>query len=278
MPRRAGSTALSMQLTRAADAGGWAVSSASIEHVTSRVAAGVMQLQLVRPEKKNALTQAMYRTLTEWLHGADADPAVRVVTLSGSGDSFSSGNDLADFLPKDDAAPDSSAALEFLATLAGMRKPVLAGVNGLAVGVGVTMLLLCDLVYAADTASFQLPFINLGVVPEAASTLLLPVRVGYHRAAELLLFGAAIDAEQAAVLGLVNATMPLAQLPGHLAGRAAALAGKPAEALLATKALLRRAPESITDRMQAEGAEFLRLLASEDTKSIITKFFSRHRG
>jgi enoyl-CoA hydratase/carnithine racemase len=237
-----------------------------------------MQLQLVRPEKKNALTQAMYRTLTEWLHGADADPAVRVVTLSGSGDSFSSGNDLADFLPKDDAAPDFRAAMEFLATLAGMTKPLLAGVNGLAVGVGVTMLLLCDLVYAADTASFQLPFINLGVVPEAASTLLLPGRVGYHRAAELLLFGEAIDAEQAAAIGLVNATMPLAQLPGHLAGRAAALAGKPAEALLATKALLRRAPESITDRMQAEGAEFLRLLASGDTKSIIADFFRRGRG
>jgi enoyl-CoA hydratase/carnithine racemase len=237
--------------------------------------AGIRKVQLARPEKKNALTQAMYRHLEQALRAADEDPAIRVILLTGSDDSFCSGNDVADFVSQEGANPDAGAAMEFLSTIAALRKPLVAAVNGLAVGIGVTMLLHCDLVYAADTATFTLPFINLGLVPEAASTLLLPQLAGYQRAAELLFFGEPIDAARALAIGLVNAVSPAAQLAEQVAARAAMLAKKPAASMLATKALLRRAPETVPARMQAETAELLRLLQTDETRAIVQNFFSR---
>src|ERR1700677_4066586 len=191
-----------------------------------------------RPEKKNALTRAMYAALAEAIEAADANPGIRVITLTGVGDAFTSGNDVKDFVDAPAMGRDGP-VMRFLSAIADARKPLIAGVNGLAVGIGVTLLLHCDLAYAAQGAYFQLPFVNLGVVPEAASSLLLPRMAGHHRAAELLFFGNAFDAEAARQCGLVNSVHPSDALGEVLAERAAALAAKPPQALRLTKELLK---------------------------------------
>jgi hypothetical protein len=158
------------------------------ETVRIDVAGGVFRIELARPEKKNALTAEMYRILADALARAEADPAVRVILISGAGGNFTAGNDLADFLetpPMDDSAP----VYQFIEGFANLQKPFVAAVEGVAVGVGTTMLLHCDLVYAGSGARFALPFANLGLTPEAASSLLLPLRVGQARAAEMLMLG-----------------------------------------------------------------------------------------
>jgi enoyl-CoA hydratase/carnithine racemase len=250
------------------------------EHVTTTFNDGILSIQLNRPEKKNALTAAMYTALTEALITADQDDAVRVITLTGSGDSFTSGNDVTDFLQRrDDEGEDGSEqpVMRFLTAIAAFGKPLIAGVNGLAVGIGVTMLLHCDLVYASDQASFQLPFTNLGLVPEAASSQLLPQMIGYHRAAELMLFGERITAARAFEIGLINEVLPAAALTARIAERAAMLAAKPASSLLTTKALLKRAPEAVPARMAFETIEFERLLRSPEAKAIMRAFLDRKK-
>jgi enoyl-CoA hydratase/carnithine racemase len=249
-----------------------------IEHIVSTVGDGILRLVLNRPEKKNALTAAMYAALADALQAADADPAVRVITITGSADSFSSGNDVADFVRQ--APPPAGGdqpVTRFLHAVSSAAKPLIAGVNGLAVGVGVTMLLHCDLVYAAESATFQLPFANLGLVPEAGSSLLLPQMAGYHRAAELLLLGERFDAARALAIGLVNAVVPADRLPNLVRERAAALAAKPSSAILATKALMKRGPETVPARMAAEAAEFARLLQSPEAKAILQAFLDRRK-
>src|SRR5260221_7198972 len=172
----------------------------------------VRLIALNRPEKKNALTRAMYDALAIALRAADADSTVRVVCLTGSGDAFTAGNDIADFRSGPPPISNEVGPGGFIAAVAGMEKPVIAAVNGLAVGIGTTILLHCDLVYAAAGARFQLPFVNLGIVPEAGSTLILPGAVGRHRAAELLLFGEPLNAAAAERWGLVNSVYPEAEL------------------------------------------------------------------
>lgn len=248
------------------------------DQIVSVFDAGIAQIRINRPEKKNALTSDMYAALAQLLTQADQDPAVRVITLTGTADTFSSGNDVADFLRQAACSIDALPVGEFLHAIAGVSKPLLAGVNGMAIGVGVTMLLHCDVVYAAESATFQMPFTTLGVVPEAGSSALLPQRVGYHLAAELMLFGEKIDARRAAEIGLVNAVCPAVDLSALLASRAAVLAAKPAASLLATKALLRRAPESTTQRMAAENKEFVRLLRSPETQAILQAFLDRRKA
>ncbi len=247
-------------------------------HVTaSTEREGVLRLQLTRPDKKNALTRHMYRELVQLLRAADANPQVRVITLTGSGDSFCGGNDIADFVSQPGTAPDAGAAMEFLAAIGGLSKPLIAAVNGLAVGIGVTLLLHCDLVYAADSAVFTMPFVNLGLVAEAASTQILPALLGHQRAAELLLFGEPVDARRALAIGLVNEVLPAAQLAARVKARASTLAGKPLSSVLAIKALLRRPPDSIAVRMQIEAAELVRLLQSPETRTILEAFLHRRR-
>jgi enoyl-CoA hydratase/carnithine racemase len=219
----------------------------------------------------------MYAALADALAAADRDPDVRVVTLTGSGDSFTSGNDVADFVRQDAATGGEQPVTRFLRTVASAEKPLIAAVNGMAVGVGVTMLLHCDLAYAADTATFQLPFVNLGLVPEAASSLLLPQMAGYHRAAELLLLGERFDAAKALAVGLVNAVVPAGELAGLVAERAAALAAKPPGAIRATKALMKREAESVPARMAAEAADFARLLRSPEAQAIMQAFLNRRK-
>jgi enoyl-CoA hydratase/carnithine racemase len=247
------------------------------DHIVTTLRDGILQIRINRPEKKNALTQDMYTAIATALAQADENPEVRAVTLTGTGDSFTSGNDVADFLKRDTTSSDQRPVGAFLAAIAAIRKPLIAGVNGMAIGVGVTMLLHCDLVYAAESATFQMPFTNLGVVPEAASSQLLPQMVGYHRAAELMLLGERIDARRALEIGVINGVSPASELAAVVSARAALIAAKPASSILATKALLRRAPEAIPARMSVENAEFARLLQTPEARAIMQAFLDRRK-
>jgi|HubBroStandDraft_3_1064219.scaffolds.fasta_scaffold172109_2 enoyl-CoA hydratase/carnithine racemase len=248
------------------------------DQIVSALKDGILQIRINRPEKKNALTQEMYAAIATALSEADGNSEVRVITLTGTGDSFTSGNDVADFLRRDTTSSDERPVGRFLASIAALRKPLIAGVNGMAIGVGVTMLLHCDLVYAAEGATFQMPFTNLGVVPEAASSQLLPQMVGYHRATELMLLGERIDAHRALEIGLINGVSPAAELASVVSARAAIIAGKPAASILATKALLRRAPEATAVRMSVENAEFARLLQTPEARAIMQAFLDRRKA
>jgi enoyl-CoA hydratase/carnithine racemase len=245
-------------------------------HILTNSADSILQIRINRPEKKNALTLAMYRAMTEALASADANPAVRVVVISGTDGCFTSGNDLADFLQSPGLDGDSP-AFRFLQTLSTTSKPVIAAVTGLAVGVGVTMLLHCDLAYAADSATFQLPFVNLGLVPEAASSMLLPKMLGHQRAAELLLLAEKFDARTAQGLGLVNGVCPGNDLAAFVEQRATALAAKPPSSLRLTKALMKRYPESVPERMAEEGKQFARQLGSPEAREAMEAFMQRRK-
>jgi enoyl-CoA hydratase/carnithine racemase len=235
--------------------------------------AGVRTIRINRPDKKNALTQAMYASMAQALSNADADPAVRVVVLTGTNDAFTAGNDLADFLAVGDIA--TSPVADFLRALSSLEKPVVAAVNGLAIGIGATLLLHCDLVYAVPTARLQFPFINLAVVPEAASSLLLPRLVGHQRAAELLMLGDPFDAATAQGLGLVNRVVAAEDLAATVAAIAQRLADKPAEALKRNKALLKAPPDSVAERMATEFEAFAQCLRSPELKEAVAAFFER---
>lgn len=240
------------------------------EHVVVTDQDGVRTIRMNRPDKKNALTFAMYRAMAEALRQGEADAAIRVHVLAGGPGCFTAGNDLGDFLAAGDVA--SSPAAEFLRVLAAAAKPVLACVDGLAIGIGVTMLLHCDLVYAAQDAVLHLPFINLALVPEGASSLLLPKVVGYQRAAELLMLGEPFDAAAAHRMGLVNALFPAADLARKVAERAAALAAKPPAALAATKALLRLPEDTVSSRLGVEFVAFGRALRSPELQEAVAAF------
>lgn len=245
------------------------------EHVEVGTRDGVCYIRLNRPEKKNALTLEMYAALADALGGAEADSAVRVVLLSGAGDAFTGGNDLEDFLRRPPVGRDTS-IMHFLEALSGATKPLAAAVHGAAVGVGTTLLLHCDLVYAARSARFQLPFVGLGLVPEAGSTLLLPQRVGHARAAELMLLGEAFDAEEAERLGIVSAVFDEQELLPRVEERVRRLAAQPPAAVLATKALLREADRvAIRERMRREAESFLERLHSPEAREAIQAFLER---
>ena len=243
--------------------------------VTVLNADGVLEIVMARPARKNALTVAMYAAMAEAIAGASRDDAVRAVLLRGEGGTFTSGNDLNDFIQSPPTGDDSPVA-RFLHALVELDRPLLAAVEGRAVGIGVTMLLHCDLVYAAADAKLSLPFVNLALVPEAASSLLLPRLVGHPRAAEMLFFGEPVDAVAARELGLVNAVVPAAEVVDFARGRARALADKPAEALRQTKRLL-KAPlrDETLARMHAESAAFIERLASPELREAVSAFFEK---
>ena len=235
---------------------------------------GVRTIAFARPEKKNALTVAMYQTVAAALQAAEHDPAIKVVLFTGDGDSFTAGNDLGDFLNTPPSGPDSPVFV-VLQMLCSMRKPLVAAVPGLAIGIGTTMLLHCDLVYASTAAKFRMPFVDLGLVPEAASSLLLPMRIGHARAAEMLLLGAGFDAARALELGIVHAVLPPEQLLAFGRERAEALASKPTEALLATKALMKATHEPTLARMQREAALFIERLQSAESRALFANFLAK---
>ncbi len=241
----------------------------------SQNAAGVLALTLQRPDKKNALSRAMYRQLTDALQQAERDPNVKVVLLQGSASCFSSGNDLKDFLaagPLDANHP----TVAFLYQLNAFSKPIVAAVAGLAIGIGTTALLHCDLVYAAPGCRFQMPFSQLGLCPEAASSLLLPQLVGYQRAAQYLLLGDAFDTEQAVAMGLVNQQVASEELLAFAADKALQLAMLPAAAVQQSKALLRgkvkrKAEKTITTELEI----FSELLQAEACQQQLQQFFAK---
>jgi enoyl-CoA hydratase/carnithine racemase len=237
----------------------------------------VRVIAISRPEKKNALTRAMYDALSTALRAADADSTVRVVCLTGNGDAFTAGNDIVDFRSGPPPISNEVGPGGFIAAVAEMEKPVIAAVNGLAVGIGTTILLHCDLVYAAAGARFQLPFVNLGIVPEAGSTVILPGALGRHRAAELFLFGEPLSAATAERWGLVNSVCPEAELMDRVLERAEVLAAKPARVVRLIKHLLTTPATSVPDRAEEE----LRLLAEQlgapEAKEAMQAFLERRR-
>ena len=232
----------------------------------------ILRIQLNRPQKKNALTPAMYDALREAIERADNDTSIHVITLSGSGDSFCAGNDLNTFLQD----PGSDAAARFIMAIASAQTPIVAAVNGVAVGVGVTMLLHCDLVYAAADAKFNFAFIDLGLLPEAASSYLLPRMLGYAGAAELLMLGEAFSAEKARECGLVNQVVAADALDALAQSKAEQLAAKPPEALRQTKMLLRRGTtKAVQETMALELGMIGERLVSDEARGIMQAFFAR---
>ena len=237
---------------------------------------GVVEIRLDRPKKKNAVTIAMYRAMNEALASAAADAKVGAVVFSGSGEAFCAGNDVVDFMNGIGAdANGEPPVAQFIRTIATFEKPMVAAVHGAAVGIGTTMLLHCDLVYASETARLHTPFVSLGLVPEAASSLLLPRRIGYTRAAEMILLGTPIDAGRARDLGLVNAVVPQGELRAHALGKAAELARLPPNALRVSRALLRGGAEEVTARIDEEARHFLAALGGAEAREAFIAFMER---
>jgi enoyl-CoA hydratase/carnithine racemase len=247
----------------------------SEQHILSSLENGILTITMNRPQRKNALTPAMYSELVETLRGAEADPAVRVIVVTGAGDAFTSGNDLGDFMNTPPAGPDSP-VFQLLLTLVDLEKPLVAAVNGVAVGIGVTMLLHCDLVYAADTARFQLPFVNLGLVPEGGSSTLLPAIMGHARAAELLMLGERFTAQEADRIGLTTRIYPAAELAERVKAHATVLASKPTQSIKHAKALLRGpGREAMRETLAREANIFLDRLTSPAAAEAFTAFFEK---
>jgi len=223
------------------------MSEADDNHILSHCDGGVQILHIHRPEKKNALTGDMYRALANGIRMADNDPAVRVILLRGEEDCFTSGNDVNDFVGSDDRSGERPSVL-FMKAIAHARKPLVAAVNGLAVGIGTTLLMHCDLVYAADDAWLQLPFTRLGLCPEAGSSYLAPLLMGHQRAAELLLLGERFSADKARDCGLVNEVLPTPEATLTAAMQAAKeIASKPPVAIWGTKQVLHYARDHSTE-------------------------------
>jgi enoyl-CoA hydratase/carnithine racemase len=246
------------------------------EHIAVSLEERVLTIRMERQEKKNALTRGMYLGMIEALQQAQADAAVRVVLITGSQDCFTAGNDLVDFA---NAKPgETSPAIVYLQTLAAAQKPVMAAVGGVAVGIGTTMLLHCDLVYASAAARFQLPFVNLGLCPEAGSSFILPALMGHRRAAELLFFGEPFSAEMARDLGLVNEVCEEGELLARAAAAAQQLAEKPPEALRIAKSLLKQnTAGAIADAMARETQQFAALLQGREAREAMTAFMQRRK-
>jgi len=245
--------------------------------IQSETSEGILTLRINRPDKKNALNLAMYQALADGLRRADSDDKIRVVLICGGDECFTSGNDLADFLSAPPSGPESP-VMQFLAAISEARKPVVAAVNGLAVGVGVTMLLHCDLAYAGTSASFQMPFVNLGLCPEAGSTLLLPRIMGHQRAAELLLLGELFNAEKARTLGIITEICPDADVLTTARNRALQLAAQPAAALRLAKELLKRDyAVSLREAIAEEGRQFVLRLKSPEAAEALQAFMQRRK-
>lgn len=237
----------------------------------------VLTLTLNRVDKKNSLTAQMYAELANALTQAITDDSVKVVLLQGHETVFSAGNDIADFLQQPPAT-EESAVFRFLRGIATFPKPLLASVCGPAVGVGTTMLFHCDLVYAGDNAAFSMPFVNLGLCPEAASSLLVPRMFGYHRAAEALLMGEPFFAEAAQEVGLVNRVLPPTEVNGYAQAQARKLAAKPLSSLIETKRLMKGHEQALVmQKMAEEGASFGRMLKEPAAKEAFGAFMEKRK-
>ncbi len=250
--------------------------------ILTHKANGILTIQFNRPERKNAITAAMYQTMADALVEADGDSAVRAIVLTGQPEIFTAGNDLDDFLkhftPVAGVSEDQRPVFQFMRALSGCAKPVVAAVAGAAVGIGTTLLLHCDLVYAADNARFSMPFAQLGLCPEFGASLLFTQLAGYPRAAEKLLLGEAFPAQEALDMGLVSKVLPLAELLAFAQGQAAKLAALPPASIRATKALMRRARDGVVkDTIAVENAQFGAMLGAPEAKEAFTAFFEKRK-
>lgn len=236
---------------------------------------GVFVVQINRPDKKNALTRTMYAALAEGILAADQNTDIKVILIRGTEGCFTSGNDVNDFVKAVEPGTERP-SVQFMKAIAHARKPVIAAVDGLAIGIGTTLLLHCDLVYASDNTFLQLPFTNLGLCPEASSSLLLPLVAGHQRASELLLLGERFSADKAREYGIVNEVLPAAGLMEHAMNKAYHLAKLPADAVQTSKALIKRNQATpVNDTIQAELLQFSRLLQSPEAQAIMQAFLSR---
>lgn len=248
-----------------------------MNHVLTHIEDGVMTITLNRLERKNSITSAMYAVLADAIAQAEKDPAIRVAVLQGHETVFSAGNDIGDFLNQPPSGQDSP-VFRFLRSIAGFPKPLVAAVCGPAVGIGTTMLFHCDFVYAGDNAAFSMPFVNLGLCPEAAASLLVPQMLGYHRAAEALLLGEPFMAEAALEVGLVNRVVPPMEANGVARSIARKLAVKPPSSLAETKRLMKTSMHrQVLEQMAQEGISFGRMLGEPAAKEAFGAFMDKRK-
>ena len=248
-----------------------------IPEILTHLDAGVMTLTINRVDKKNSITAAMYAAMADALAAAVTDAAVKAVVIQGHETIFSAGNDIGDFLNKPPSTQDSP-VFRFLRGISSFPKPIVAAVCGPAVGIGTTLLLHCDLIYAGDNAAFSMPFVNLGLCPEAASSVLVPQLMGYPRAAEALLLGEPFSAETALEIGLINRIVPPAEVSALAQQQARKLAAKPLSSIIETKRLMKKGNASlVAERMAEEGDSFGRMLGEPAAREAFSAFMQKRR-
>ena len=250
--------------------------------ILSSISNGVLTLEFNRPERKNAITSAMYQSMADAINAAEQDTSVRALLICGKPEIFTAGNDLEDFMksarPDDGAGIESRSVYQFMMALANCSKPVVAAVAGAAVGIGTTLLLHCDLVYAADNAKFSVPFVQLGLCPEYGSSLLLTQVAGYPRAAEKLMLGEAFLAQEALEMGLISKILPAAELRAFAEGQAAKLVALPASSLRVTKQLMKAARKGpVADAIAAENVHFGAMLVAPEAREAFMAFFQKRK-
>jgi enoyl-CoA hydratase/carnithine racemase len=240
---------------------------------------GMLQIEFNRPAKKNAITGAMYQTMADALQEAESDAAIRAILICGKPDIFTAGNDLEDFMKTSTAGPIGVRPVaQFMWNLSHASKPVVAAVSGMAVGIGTTLLMHCDLVYAGDNAKFSMPFTQLGLCPEFASSMLFPQMVGYPRAAEKLLLGDSFSAQEAYDMGLVSKVVATDDLLAFATAQAAKLVALPASSLRATKSLMKSAQaDAIQAQMKEENNYFGGMLSAPEAKEAFAAFFQKRK-
>lgn len=246
-------------------------------HIVTTLEDKVLTVRFNRADKKNALTGAMYSALAEAFTGANGNPDVRVVLILGQPDCFTAGNDLADFLAVPPKGPDSP-VMRFMRSLANLEKPVVAGASGIAVGVGVTLLLHCDLVYCGEQTKLNMPFVSLGICPEFASSYLLPRLLGQARAAELILLGEGFNAQKALDYGLVNALLPNAAVEATALAKAKQIAAMPPRASRIAKMLLKKWSRStVNEAIEFEAEHFMSMLHDPEAREALTAFTQKRK-
>lgn len=238
---------------------------------------GVARIQIARPEKKNAISAAMYQSMADSIAAAHDDAAVRAIVLHGQNEIFTAGNDLEDFVKNPPSNADAP-VFKFMQALGYAEKPVVAAVNGAAVGIGTTMLMHCDLVYCADNSVFSMPFVALGICPEFASSLLVPLNAGYHKAVEKLLLGDPISADEALDMKIVNRVLPPDDVLPHAIKQAERFGQLPPTSVRITKQLLRQSWQTMTEKMMAAEVDaFSKMLRSDEAKEAFAAFFERRK-
>jgi enoyl-CoA hydratase/carnithine racemase len=247
------------------------------EHIVVTDEGAVRTIRLNRAEKKNALTLAMYGAMVEALRGAEASDAIRCVMIAGAPGAFCAGNDIADFMQAATGGNWTTVAIDFLKALASSQKPLVAAVGGVAIGIGTTMLFHCDHVVAATDATLSTPFLKLGLIPEAASTLLAPQRLGHARAFSLLVMGRPLSAAEAREAGIVNTVVDPGALDDAALKAAQEIAALPPQALAVARNLMRGQNDVVIKQIEAESSHFRELLQSDEARSAFAAFFARKK-